>query len=93
MRPDFRCPNKGSTRPPRSISAFRIVLNAYSPVPRGERLVAKVPRGHWKATTFASYFRHDRIEAPCLLDGPINAEAFTTKVENVLVPTLRRASW
>jgi transposase len=57
--------------------------------PRGERLVAKVPHGHWKTMTFIAALRHDRIEAPWVLDGPINAEAFTTYVEKVLVPTLR----
>jgi len=39
--------------------------------------------------TFIAALRHDRIDAPWLLDGPINAEAFTTYVEKVLVPTLR----
>ena len=32
--------------------------------PRGERLVAKVPHGHWKTMTFVAALRHDRIEAP-----------------------------
>jgi putative transposase len=57
--------------------------------PRGDRLVAKVPHGHWKTTTFIAALRHDRIEAPWLLDGPVNAEAFKTYVEKVLTPTLR----
>jgi transposase len=57
--------------------------------PRGERLIAKVPHGHWKTMTFIAALRHDRIDAPWLLEGPINAEAFTTYVEKVLVPTLR----
>ena len=39
--------------------------------------------------TFIAALRHDRIDAPWLLDGPIKAEAFTTYVEKVLVPTLR----
>jgi hypothetical protein len=43
--------------------------------PRGERLVAKVPYGHWKTMTFVAALRHDRIEAPWLLDGPINGVA------------------
>jgi transposase len=58
--------------------------------PRGERLVAKVPHSPWKTTTFIAALRHDRIEAPWLLDGPINAEAFKTYVEKVLTPTLRQ---
>ena len=55
---------------------------------RGARLVAKVPRGHWKTLTFVAALRHDRIEAPWVLDGPINGECFKTYVEKVLVPTL-----
>jgi transposase len=33
--------------------------------------------------------RHDRIEAPWLLEGPIDGESFQEYVEKVLVPTLR----
>ena len=57
--------------------------------PRGERLTAKVPHGHWKTMTFLAALRHDRVEAPWLLDGPINGESFRLYVEKVLVPTLR----
>src|SRR5262245_41041729 len=56
---------------------------------RGERLVDKVPRGHWKTTTFLAALRHGRIDAPCLFDGPINGERFRAYVEQVLVPTLK----
>ena len=56
--------------------------------PRGARLVAKVPHGHWKTLTFVAALRHDRIEAPWVLDGPINGECFKTYVEKMLVPTL-----
>ena len=55
---------------------------------RGERLIAKVPYGHWNTMTFVAALRHDRIEAPWLLDGPINGECFRVYVEKVLVPTL-----
>jgi transposase len=57
--------------------------------PRGERLVAKVPHGHWKTSTFLAALRHDRIEAPCLFDGPINGVRFLAYVTQFLVPTLR----
>jgi hypothetical protein len=60
--------------------------------PLGMRLRAKVPHGHWKTTTFLAALRHDRIEAPWLLDSPIDGESFRTYVEKVLVPTLRVAS-
>ena len=33
--------------------------------------------------------RHDRIEAPCVIDGPINGESFLAYVEQILVPTLK----
>ena len=42
---------------------------------RGERLITHVPHGHWQTMTFIGALRHDRIEAPWVLDGPINAEA------------------
>ena len=57
--------------------------------PCGMRLTAKVPHGHWKTTTFLAALRHDRIDAPWVLDGPIDGETFRTYVEKVLVPTLR----
>ena len=56
---------------------------------RGARLLTKVPFGHWHTMTFIAALRHDRIEAPWLLDGPINGERFRAYVEHVLVPTLR----
>jgi transposase len=57
--------------------------------PRGERLKAKVPHGHWRTLTFLAALRVDRIEAPCVIDGPINGAAFRAHVEQVLVPTLK----
>jgi transposase len=57
--------------------------------PRGRRLIAKVPHGRWSTTTFIAALRYDRIEAPWLLDGPIDGESFQDYVENVLLPTLR----
>lgn len=55
---------------------------------RGERLKAAVPHGHWKTMTFLAALRCDRVEAPWLLDGPIDGESFRLYVERVLVPTL-----
>ena len=56
--------------------------------PRGQRLVDKVPHGHWKTLTFLAALRCDAITAPFVLDGPINGEWFLAYVEQVLVPTL-----
>ena len=57
--------------------------------PRGKRLVAKVPHGHWRTLTFLAALRCDRIDAPCVIDGPINGDSFLAYVEQFLVPTLR----
>lgn len=38
--------------------------------------------------TFLAALRRDRVEAPWLLNGPINGERFQIYVEQVLVPTL-----
>ena len=57
--------------------------------PRGQRIKAKVPHGHWQTMTFLAALRHDRITAPWLIEGPINGETFQLYVEKVLVPTLR----
>ena len=58
--------------------------------PRGQRLVAKVPYGHWKTLTFVAALRCDGIVAPCVLRQPVNAISFLAWVTQFLVPTLRR---
>jgi hypothetical protein len=55
---------------------------------RGARLVAKVPHGRWRTLTFLAALRHDRITAPCVIDGPINGASFRAYIEQFLVPTL-----
>ena len=56
---------------------------------RGARLVAHVPQGRWRTLTFLAALRCDRIDAPCVIDGPINGQSFLAYVEQILVPTLR----
>jgi transposase len=55
---------------------------------RGQRLIAKTPHGHWRTLTFLAALRCDRIEAPCVIDGPINGRSFLSYVEQFLTPTL-----
>ncbi len=57
--------------------------------PKGQRLRAGVPHGHWKTTTFVAGLRLSGIVAPMVLDGPINRVAFQAYVDQVLVPELR----
>lgn len=60
--------------------------------PRGERLTGRAPHGHWRTPklrgTFIAALRVDRVDAPFVLDGPVNSDAFQTYVERFLVPTL-----
>ena len=61
----------------------------YGRAPKGERLRAAIPHGHWKTTTFVAGLRVTGMTAPLVLDGPINAQSFESYVEQFLVPTLR----
>jgi transposase len=61
----------------------------YGRAPRGERLVAKVPWGHWKTVTFVAALRWDRITAPAVFDGPMDRDCFLAYVEQILAPTLK----
>jgi transposase len=56
---------------------------------KGQRLIAKVPRGRRTTLTFIAALRCDGLTAPCLLDGPIDADSFLAWVEQFLVLTLR----
>jgi len=56
--------------------------------PRGQRLTSKVPHGRWKTMTFLAAPRHDRIDAPWFIEGPIDGDSFQLYVEKVLLPTL-----
>jgi DDE superfamily endonuclease len=62
----------------------------YGRCPRGQRLVAYVPWGHWKTITFVAALRADKVTAPCVFDGPIDGESFLAYVEQSLVPTLQQ---
>jgi len=56
--------------------------------PRGERLRAAIPHGHWKTTTFVAGLRLSGLVAPMVLDGPINRDTFQAYIDQVLVPEL-----
>lgn len=57
--------------------------------PRGQKLVGRVPHGRWRTMTFIAALRSDRIDAPYVLDGPVNGVTFSAWVEQCLVPTLK----
>jgi transposase len=57
--------------------------------PIGQRLLAKVPHGHWKTTTLIAALCLGGIRCSTVVDGAINADLFEAFVEQVLVPQLR----
>ena len=57
--------------------------------PRGQRLRATAPFGHWRTQTFIAGLRCHGLTAPWLLNGPINRAAFECYVETQLAPTLK----
>ena len=57
--------------------------------PSGERLIASVPHGHWKTTTFLAALRTTGLTAPLVVDGALNGDIFRAYVEQQLVPALR----
>ena len=57
--------------------------------PLGERLVAKVPHGHWKTTTLIAALDQTGMRCATVVDGAINQEIFESFVATVLVPALR----
>jgi transposase len=57
--------------------------------PRGQRLIEKIPFGHWKTTTFLSAISSRGWLAPLVVDGPINGAVFLAWVKQHLVALLR----
>jgi len=55
----------------------------------GTRLIASVPHGHWKTTTFLAALRVNGLTAPLVVDGAINGVLFLSYVKQHLVPTLQ----
>lgn len=64
------------------------MVRTHGRAPRGARLIAAVPHGHWKTTTLIAAVRLDGITAPYVLDGPIDGETFRAYIEQMLAPVL-----
>lgn len=60
----------------------------YGWAPKGDRLLAKTPHGHWQTTTFVAGLRHDRIVAPLVVPCPMNGAIFKAYVAQFLVREL-----
>ena len=57
--------------------------------PKGQRVHASTPHGHWQTTTMISSIRLDGTTACMALEGATDTESFRAYVAAVLVPTLR----
>lgn len=57
--------------------------------PRGQRLKANAPFGHWGTQTFIAALRCDGLTAPWVIDKAMNRAAFDTYIETQLAPTLK----
>lgn len=57
---------------------------------RGQRVIGRVPHGHWKTITFLAALRHNKVTAPLVVDGPMNGDVFLAYIQQQLVKTLRK---
>ena len=58
---------------------------------RGERLIGRVPNGHWKTITFVGALRCNGMTAPCVIDGAMKGKTFLDLCGAVLsASTLKR---
>lgn len=60
----------------------------YGRAPRGTRVNDYVPNGRWQTTTMIAAVGRNGPQAPWVLDGPMDGDAFLIWVQNVLAPTL-----
>lgn len=57
--------------------------------PRGRRLLAKAPHGHWRTTTMISSVRLDGSTACMTIEGATDTAVFQAYVREILAPSLR----
>jgi transposase len=66
------------------------LVSPWGRCPRGERLIASVPHGHWKTITLVAGLRSKGMVAPFVADGSMNGAIFLAYVEQCLVPILKK---
>ena len=57
--------------------------------PKGQRLSAAIPWGHWQTTTFVAGFRTTGLTAPTVIEGATDGDAFKAYVKQLLAPSLK----
>jgi transposase len=54
----------------------------------GQRLVAKVPHGHWNTTTLIAALDRRGMRCSTTVNGPVNRDVFESFVDQVLIKSL-----
>jgi len=57
--------------------------------PRGQRVIERVPHGHWQTTTIISAVRASGPCAPFVVTGATDSDVFRCYVQHVLAPELK----
>ena len=60
----------------------------YGRAPRGTRVYDRVPNGRWETTTMIAAVGRNGVQAPWVLEGPMDGVAFAIWAKDVLAPTL-----
>src|SRR4051794_33666593 len=60
----------------------------YALAPRGRRAYGHVPRNHTRNTTLIAALTLDGLDAPMVIEGAMDREAFVAWLTDFLVPTL-----
>src|SRR5437763_13660330 len=56
------------------------MVRLYGRSPRGVELIGRAPFGKWETVTFVAALRHNKMAAPMVIDGAMNAEMFLAYV-------------
>ena len=56
--------------------------------PIGQRLLARIPFGHWKTTTLIAALDSNGVRCSTVVDGAVNGDVFEAFVKQVLLPQL-----
>lgn len=57
--------------------------------PQDTRLIDHAPFSHWNTQTFIAALRHDRLDAPWVIDGAMNRVMFDLYAKTRLAPPLQ----
>src|SRR5687767_13917851 len=66
------------------------LLRRYGRSPRGTRLHDHTPCGKWQAHTVVAALRLEGLTAPAVFNGPIDTDAFSAYVDQILVRSEER---